>query len=399
MNTSPLRVMFLTTSLPIGGAETLLSNLVRKLDRDRFEPEIACLKELGELGETLSAELPVHSGLLAGKYDLRVLPRLMRLFWARRIDAVVTVGAGDKMFWGRLAAWLADVPVVLSALHSTGWPDSVGKLNRLLTPITDGFIGVAEAHGKHLVHRENFPPEKVFTIYNGVDTERFAPNRTNELRRELGIPMDAPLVGILAALRPEKNHELFLAGAQRICESLPIAQFVIIGDGERRNELQSIASELGIARAVHFVGSRSDVPSILPDLDVVALTSHNEASPVSILEALSCGVPVVSARVGSVPETVIPGETGELFEPGDLDAFVSATVGLLSCCDTREELGRRGREHVELHYSLEAMVAGYEGLIQNLCEAKGSASSAANHGAARHPIPPKLPTTISHSGT
>jgi len=374
---SPLAIMFFTTSMPVGGAETLLLNLVRRLDRDRFAPEIACLKEPGPLGELLAEEMPVHSHLLMSKYDLRILPRLWKLLRSRQIDGVVTVGAGDKMFWGRLAARIAGVPVVMSALHSTGWPDSVGRLNRLLTPLTDAFIGVADAHTEHLAANENFPREKVHTIYNGVDTDAFAPVEVSRLREELKLPTDAPLIGILAALRPEKNHELFLAGAQRITKRMLTAgsasatpHFVIIGDGERRGELEELAIKLDIADVTHFLGSRSDVADILPALDVVALTSHNEASPVSILEALSCGVPVVAARVGSIPETVIADQTGALFEPGDLDGFVSAVLELLRVETKRTQLGQQGRQYVVEHCSLKAMVEGYETLIERLYQEK-----------------------------
>src|SRR4051812_36920584 len=114
-----LRLMFVHTFMPVGGAETLLVNLIRRLDRDRFTPEICCLKFPGPLGEVIAREIPLFSGLLGVKYDLRVLPRLARLLIRRQIDAVVTVGAGDRMFWGRLAARLAGVPVILTALHST----------------------------------------------------------------------------------------------------------------------------------------------------------------------------------------------------------------------------------------------------------------------------------------
>jgi hypothetical protein len=128
-----LRVMFVHTSMPIGGAEMLTVEIVRRLDRRRFAPEVCCLKELGPLGEQLAEKVPTHAGLLASKYDVRVLRRLTRLFRERPIDVVITVGAGDKMFWGRLCARRAGVPVVLSALHSTGWPDGIGRLNRWLT--------------------------------------------------------------------------------------------------------------------------------------------------------------------------------------------------------------------------------------------------------------------------
>ncbi|MGI9427420.1 MAG: glycosyltransferase [Bythopirellula sp.] len=394
---SPLRVLFLTTSMPVGGAETLLLNLVRQLDRDRFAPEIGCLKTPGPLGEMLAAEMPVHSQLLSSKYDLRILPRLAWLMRQRQIDAVVTVGAGDKMFWGRLAAKLAGVPVIMSALHSTGWPDSVGRLNRWLTPLTDAFIGVADAHADHLVTHERFPRDKVHTIYNGIDTDVFAPTADRPLRDELQIAADAPVVGILAALRPEKNHELFLAGAQQIVQRLPDARFVIIGDGDRRHELEALSAELSIAHVTHFLGSRSDVARILPDVDVVALTSHNEASPVSILEAMSCSVPVVSARVGSVGETVLPGETGALFEPGDLAGFVQETMRLLQDPTERNRLGCGGRAHVVKHCSLAAMVDGYESLIWKIYQTKQLANLPLSGSPQAAEKPAQLPKSASPS--
>lgn len=365
--------MFLVTSMPVGGAETLLMNLVRRLDAQRFASEIVCLKSRGPLGDELARELPVHHNLILHKFDILVLWRLWRLMHERRIDAVVTVGAGDKMFWGRLAAKLAGVPVIVSALHSTGWPDSVGKLNRLLTPITDAFIGVADAHGKHLVKGEHFPPSKVHIIYNGVDTARFCPGEKQAVRAELGLPVDAQVVGILAALRPEKNHELFLAGAVEILKSHPNTQFLIIGDGPLRLPLEKLAQELGIAGVTHFLGSRPDVHHLLQAVDIVALTSHNEASPVSLLEALSCGVPAVAADVGSVKETVIDGYTGKLFPPGDQVSYVHTMVELLDSEPLRSQMGANGRQETIAKRSLESMVHGYESLLEQLYAEKTKA--------------------------
>ena len=94
----PLRTMFIQTSMPVGGAETLLVNLIRRMDRDRFAPELCCLKELDVLGEELEQEIPTFHNMLSGKYDLGIVPRLIELFRLREIDAVITVGAGDKMF-------------------------------------------------------------------------------------------------------------------------------------------------------------------------------------------------------------------------------------------------------------------------------------------------------------
>jgi len=372
----PLRVMFLITSMPVGGAETLLVDLVRGLDRERFLPELCCLKKLGPLGEVMREEVPAFSRLLRGKYDLRVLPRLVRLFRQRRVDALVTVGAGDKMFWGRLAAARAGVPVVACALHSTGWPDGVGRLNRRLTRWTDAFIAVADAHGWHLVYHEGFPHEKVYVVPNGIDVERFRPHRpADSLLAELRIAPTDPVAGIVAALRPEKNHEMFLRAAAAVAAELPAAKFLIVGDGPRRAALERVAADLGIAERVRFVGSRDDVVELLGVMNVFALTSHMEANPVSILEAMAAETPVVATRVGSVPQSVDDGTTGYLVEPESDRQLAARLLQLLKDRDQAAEMGRAARQRVLAHASLERMVEGYQNLLTGLYRAKCPAAS------------------------
>jgi glycosyltransferase involved in cell wall biosynthesis len=369
----PLRTMFVITTMPVGGAETLLVELIRRLDRRRFAPELCCLKYFDVLGEVLAQEVPAFTGLLRHKYDFAVLPRLARLMRQRRIDAVVTVGTGgDKMFWGRLAACWAGVPVICSALHSTGLPDRVELPNRLLAPLTDAFIAVAEPHGRYLAEHEGCPAGKVRVIPNGVDTERFRPRRPDgSLRQELGLPPSAPLVGIVAALRPEKNHELFLQAAALVRRRLPDARMLIVGDGSRRAALESLTAELSLSGAVHFLGTRHDVPELLSLFDVVALTSHMEANPVSILEAMASAKPVVATRVGSVGETVIDGRTGYMVAPGDAAQLAERIVSLLQEPAQAAAMGRAGREQVLAHWSIQRMVEGYEDLLSGLWEKSG----------------------------
>ncbi|HTQ40641.1 MAG TPA: glycosyltransferase [Pirellulales bacterium] len=375
----PLRVTFYSTSLHVGGAETLLFNLIQRLDRSRFAPELCCLKELGELGEKLSREIPVYADLLRHKFDVRVLRRLTRLLRERQIDAVVTVGAGDKMFWGRLAARRAGVPVIVSALHSTGWPDGITWLNRRLTLLTDAFVAVAKNHAQHLIEREHLPADRVCPIPNGVDTSIFYPRSPEaDLRKQLKIPAAAPVVGIVAVLRPEKNHELFLRVAAGVRQQLPEAHFLIIGDGPRRAELESLAEKLGLGNHAHFLGKRADVPQLLNLLDVFVLTSHNEANPVSILEALATAKPVVATKVGSVPETVIDGVTGFLVPPGGELTMTDRLTELLLDPAKAQRLGAAGRRHVVENWSLDRMVDGYEELLERLYWQKRDAVSDGN---------------------
>lgn len=368
MTHRPLRIQFVLTSLPVGGAEVLLLNLIRQMDRTNFIPEVVCLKKPGELGPAVAELTTVRSRFIANKWDLRVLVRLAVLFRTRQADAVITIGAGDKMFWGRLAAKLAGVPVICSALHSTGWPDGVGRLNRLLTGITSGFIAVANEHARFMIESERFPASRVFMIPNGVDTNRFIPDRSqrNWLRSELAVPESTQLVGIVAALREEKNHLQFVEAAELIVRRHEHTHFVIVGDGPERLAIEAAIASRGLHKRCHLLGSRSDTERILAGLDLFCLTSRNEANPVSILEALSCGIPVVAPRVGSIHESVLEGETGFLTEPLSVQSTCDCIIRVLENPELASQLGENGRSLVVNHWSLAAMVGGYQDLIEQL---------------------------------
>ncbi|MEE2640987.1 MAG: glycosyltransferase [Planctomycetota bacterium] len=367
----PLNVMFLLSSMPVGGAETLLVNLLRRMSR-QFRPQVVCLKEPGELGSEISSEFPVHSRIIRHKYDFGVIGRLKNLFLEQEVDAIVTVGAGDKMFWGRIAAERARVPVILSALHSTGWPDGVGKLNRALTGITDGFIAVAKSHGEFMVEFEKFPAAKVKVIPNGVDTSRFSVERHDRrtIREELGIAAEDPVVGFVAALRPEKNQLLVLKSAARLLEDLPAARFLIVGDGPERPMLEKAVADMSLKRQVLFAGLRSDIPELISAMDVFSLTSRNEASPVSIMEAMAMQKPVVAPDVGSIVDTVRDGETGFLFQGENAEQGAGYWLDLLTDPEMASRFGNRGREVIQAQASLQVMVEGYENLIREVYSAK-----------------------------
>jgi glycosyltransferase involved in cell wall biosynthesis len=358
--------------MPVGGAETLLVNLLRGFRSTHIVPSVACLKQKGPLGDEIASEFDVTDHWLRSKYDLSIVPRLSSYLRSEKFDAIISVGAGDKMFWGRLAGRLASLPVICSALHSTGWPDGVGKMNRWLTSITDAFIAVAKPHGQFLVDFERFPSNKVVVIPNGVDIDRFRPNHGSraEVRAELGVEPNTPLIGIVAALRHEKNHAMFLHAASKVLEKCSKAHFVIVGDGPERSHIENIIHTLGIEKYVSLLGTRYDTPRLLAAMDVFSLTSHNEASPVSILEALACGIPVVSTRVGSVAESVHDQWSGFTVEPGDVQAVAERMLYLLWNKQTAEMMGLNGREHVQNHGSLDTMVRMYEHLIHSIFDRK-----------------------------
>jgi glycosyltransferase involved in cell wall biosynthesis len=165
-------------------------------------------------------------------------------------------------------------------------------------------------------------------------------------------------------LRPEKNHELFLEMACRVARDMPTARFLIIGDGPCRAPLEQRCHAMALAANVMFLGSRNDVPRLLAAMDVFVLTSHIEANPVSILEAMSTGRPVVATNVGSVCEAVIDEKTGFLVRPGDTAALADRVVTLLHDPILRRAMGTAGRQAVVAKWSIESMVGGYERLIE-----------------------------------
>ncbi len=368
MPPGPLRVMFVISSMGVGGAETLLVELVRRFDRRRIAPQVCFLRERGPLGEVVANDAPTYDYLLKNRLDVTVVPRMARLFREQRIDAVVTVCTGDKMFWGRLAARLARVPVVLSALHATGWPETLELPNRMLTGITTGFISVADAHRRFLIESERLPAEKVFVVRNGIDVERFAfdPAARERWRTRLGIGSESPVVGIIAALRPEKNHPLFLRCARALLRDRPDAQFVVAGDGFEREAVHAEAVRLELGDAVHFLDLVDDVPGVLSMLDLFTLTSKSEASPVSILEAMAAERPVVAPSVGSIAESVLDGKTGLLTRVGDEADIASKWLEILSDPGRAGAMGTAGRRHAIETGSVDSMTDGYASLIEAL---------------------------------
>jgi glycosyltransferase involved in cell wall biosynthesis len=237
--------------------------------------------------------------------------------------------------------------------------------------------------------------DQMVRIPLGLELEPFlsADRRRGALRRELGIPASAPLVGIVARLVPIKAHDLFLSAARRIADTVPNAHFLIIGDGECRPALEQQAHALGFTvviergspsdtrhptpdtrhptSSVHFLGFRSDLVDVYADLDVVVLCSRNEGMPVTIIEALAAARPVVATEVGAVRDLVIPGRTGRLAECGNPEALAAAVVAQLTDGWSAAAMAMRGREHVYPRLSIERLARDIRNLYAELAEEKG----------------------------
>jgi len=364
-------------SMIVGGAERICEDILLRIDRDRFNPILLCMREPGPLAETVAREgIKVYSNLISDKYDFTVAMRLQRIMRQEEIHALETFGSGEKLFWGRLCAKWAGVPAITSSLHKTfikGKTHSVEFLNRMLWGLNDRIIAIGEASKDYLVKYEAVPEKKVTVIYNGVDLEKFKPHPPElRIKSELGVPEENQVVGILAVLRPEKAHRVFLESAKIISQELPRVSFLVVGDGGERTKLEEFSSELGLDGRVIFAGNRSDVPEVLSIFDVAVLCSdpYIETLPTAILEAMAMAKPTVATEVGCLREMVIEGSSGYLVPVRKPRELAEAVSKLLKNPELAQKMGQEGRKRTEELFSIERMVGKREELFEEILKQK-----------------------------
>lgn len=365
-------VLFVSTDLRVGGQERKLVEIVCGIDRSRIRPVVACLKEPGDLAPQVEkAGIPLYSRLIRRRTDAFVILRLLRIIRREGVRVVCTVGSGDKMFWGRLAGWLARVDGIVATLHETRKADGgrvLERPNRWLTPITDAFIAVAERAADYLAEHEGLPRDRIRVIHNGVDPDVYTGDGRAAARAELDLAPDAPVAVHVAMLRPEKGHDVLLDAARSVADELPDARFLLVGDGPERAAIEARRAELDLVEHVRLLGQRGDVPALLASADVAVLCSRPlvETFPNSVLEAMASRRPPVCTDVGSIREMIADGDTGLIVPPGDADRLAAALLRLLSDGDAAAEMGERARAVVCERFTTERMIRAREELFLEL---------------------------------
>lgn len=368
MSSSPPKILLIINHLNIfGGAEVQLAHLARGLAKLGY-PVTACSLEPSPLDpEELAAEgVELVAFSAAHRRDrIAALPHLVRL--ARRAD-VVQCTMWDASLWGRLAAIAARRPVVV-ADHATdravqvsmgGAPRAswIARHNRLLDRFTYATVACAASQRPVLIG-EGVDPGKIVHIPNGIPIDAILRAAGGgPTRRELGIPDDAPLALQVGIFRPEKNQLGALAAFARVRERFEGAHLVFVGDGETRAEVERAA---GGEDAVHFLGLREDVPALLALADLALLPSLSDAMPMTVLEAMALGVPVLASDVGGV-SGVLGAEAGICVPPGDTGALAAAWARLLGDGELRAALGRAGAARVH-GYDASLMARRYAALF------------------------------------
>ena len=386
---SRIRVARVIARLNIGGPAIHTILLTAGLNPTRFESLLITGVEAAHEGNMLDLAankrvdpliIPDLGREISLGRDLRTVWTLYRLFrrWRPTIVHTHTAKAGTV---GRVAARLAGVPIVLHTFHGhvfhgyfSPWKTRLFiAIERVLARLSERIITVSEGQRTELAGYGIAPRDKIVVVPLGFELDQLlhCEAQRGQLRTELGLDSATPLVGIVARLTAVKNHQLFLEAAQLVAQEEPATRFLLVGDGELHAALQDRARELGLAERTLFLGWRSDMPRIYADLDVVALTSHNEGTPVSLIEGMAAGVPVVATAVGGVPDIVADGVSGYLVPPGDAATLAQRIVTLLRDRESARAMGRAGRASVRDHFSVERLLADVEQLYTQLLAEKG----------------------------
>ncbi|MEA3308124.1 MAG: glycosyltransferase family 4 protein [Chloroflexota bacterium] len=384
----PLPILHVITRLIVGGAQENTMFTAALLDPARFDVEILSGSQTGSEGSLIEE-------IRARDISLTILPQLLRqinpqndllALWKLTCQmqtqryAIVHTHSSKAGVIGRLAARLAGVPVIVHTVHGWSFHGHMSPLRRRLfivlekfaASFTDAMIVVAAPDIEKGLREGIGRPEQYHVIRSAIPLDEFDPATVDRdaVRRELGFPLDAPVLGNVGRFSPQKNPLDWVRVAGEVGRALPDCRFLLVGDGPLRADVEAALVKEGIAERTVLTGLRRDVPRLLVALDVFLLTSLWEGLPRVIPQALAMRIPVVANRADGTVEAISHGETGFLAAPGDLDALVQYSLTLLREPERRRAMGERGREFANREFDVREMVAQIARLYEQLLAQK-----------------------------
>lgn len=375
-----IKVLHIITNLPVGGAQDNTLITVDKLDKNRYDVTLMCAAEGDWLDRALGLndvklifvnELirPIH--LLN---DIIALIKIYRIIRRGKYDIVHT-HSSKPGFSGRIAASLAKVPTIIHTVHGFPFNDFMNpvartffiNLERALAKISQVLVTVSRLNLDKILELNIAERSQLINIYSGIYFDKFS-NRVDitAKKKELKINPDLKVVGMVGRLSKQKSPQYFVEAIPDILLKNPDTCFLLIGDGELRNELEEQIIRLNIQGYTTILGFRDDVPDLMQILDVFVLSSCWEGLGRSLTEAMYLRRPVVATCVEGVPELVISGETGILVPPRDPKAISLAVTELLNNPDKAKAMGEKSRKKVAEKFSAQKMVEQIDQLYQDM---------------------------------
>jgi len=355
-------------SLDIGGAEVLAAGMARELS-DRYRFVFACLDdEVGVLGKEFEERgVPMRIFDRQPGVDWKCSFRLAAFFREHKVQ-IVHAHQYTPFFQSMLARLAYRRPPIVFTEHGRHFPDSRSSkrvaVNRALLRSDDRLIGVGESVRRALVDNEGLPEKRTETIYNGVPLKNFqAVNGDGQVRRtaqrELSIDDAEFAIVQVARLNSLKDHATAIRTLKRLRDDQVPAKLILVGDGEERAALEQLVADQTVENDVVFLGARSDIPRLLASADAFLLSSISEGIPLTLIEAMGAGVPIVSTDVGGIPEVIEHGVSGLLASAGDTETLATHLKSLWQNPEQRSQLAENGCKRAVERFSLEQMHRQY----------------------------------------
>jgi glycosyltransferase involved in cell wall biosynthesis len=373
VSSSKINVLCLVSSLCVGGAEKHTVTLANLLDPRLFNVHLGYLKPVEALLSQVREELAERTFCLhvAKRVDFAAVSRLRTFIDSHEIDVIVATHEYPALYALMARRGAQCIPRLIEVFHATGYLGFKSKLQmQLYRPVfkrCDLLVYVSEKQREYW-RSKGLSGKRDTVIHNGVDLERFRDRSESSqraaLRKQCGASENDLLIGICAALRPEKAHSDLLRALAHLRERGISAKVLIVGDGPERSTIEQTIAALNLSSCVFITGFKDDVRPYLAICDVIVLASHAiETFSIAALEAMAMGKPLVLTRIGGAEEQVIDGKNGFLYEPGDIEALTDKLAGL-QLQSTRQRMGSASRERVESLFSESRMMEQFELQIQ-----------------------------------
>jgi len=362
--------------MSMGGSERLVYNLVAKLDRSIFSPSVLWFEGESPLKEFIDLHVPLYHVHKGRGFDLGAMRRIARIIRENNIH-LLNAHHFMPMVYSFYSACIRNKARLFYTAHSEWEIEELSRkwrfMGKFLINHTEGLIGVTDKVSCTAARRLKLNKKKVFTIENGVDLDAFKKKKNSiRTRRALGFGDKEILIGIVANLTRIKNHLFLLKAFKNMATARPDVRLLIIGrgvggqDGDLENmepKIRNFIRKNGIDNSVRLLGYRPDIRDILGALDVFCLTSFKEGLPISLLEAMATGLPVVGTDVEGIQDVIEHEGTGCLVKSNDVDSLKATLVRLVDSKSLREKFGNEARSIVMKNFSLRESVNKYEELF------------------------------------
>ena len=358
-----LNLMQIVYSLEVGGLENLVLNLVQKLNKTKYDISVCSLSPKGKLEEKFNKiGVPVYHIEKRRGRDYSLCFRLANLFMKKRIDIIHSHNPAPWLY-SCPAAKISGVKAIVHTEHShlEISQKRLMKTELILSKFTNKIISDAQSVTEFLIEKQGISSNKIETISNGIDIERFETIADkNEIKTKLGMNSESLVLGCIARLEAVKDHASLLEAFAIVARKFPKVVLVLVGDGSQKEKLKEKALELGVKEKVFFLGTRNDAEKIIQIFDLFVLSSLSEGLSLALLEAMAAKKPIVATKVGGNPEIVIDGETGFLVSAQDHYGLAEKISNLLNNPALMLAMGQKGYRRVESNFNIKKMVQDYE---------------------------------------